>query len=110
VDLAAGSLNNTYGISAAAGFDGNDNFAIELAIPFDQLGITPVQGKPIACLFQINGVKQPRTPYDPERNSRRGMYGYPSRDYGYDRRPAVNKQNLAAGFWVKSILATKPNN
>lgn len=104
------SLKNSYGISAAAAFNGQDNFVIEFAIPFSQLGISPVAGQQIACLFQLNGVKQPRTTYDPNRNSRGGMYGYPSRDYGYDRRPVVNRQNLTAGFWVKSILTTRINN
>lgn len=101
------SLENSYGISAAADFDTQGNFVVELALPFNLLGIAPGSKQEMACLFQINGVKQPRSTYDPNRNSRAGMYGYPSRDYGYDRRPIVNKQNLTAAFWVRSILATK---
>lgn len=104
------SLNNTYGISAAAGFNGQGNFVIELALPFNQLGISADKGQQLTCLIQLNGVKPPRSTYDPNRNSRGGMYGYPSRDYGYDRRPVVNKQNQTIAFWVKSILATKTNN
>jgi hypothetical protein len=100
------SLNNNYGLSASANFDGQDNFIIELAVPFSLLNISTAQ-RNIACLLQINGIKQPRSSYDPNRNARGGMYGNPSRDYGYDRRPPVNKQNLISGFWIKSTLATK---
>ena len=106
------SMKNTYGISAAAGFDTQDNLIVEVAIPFSHLGFTAEQNL-IACLIEINGVKPPRTAYDPyreERNRRNRMYGYPTRDYNFDRRPGVNKQNLATGFWIKSALAKNLNN
>lgn len=103
------SMNNTYGISAAAGFDKQDNFMIEIAIPLQLLEITADQSL-LACSIEINGIKAAKTSYDPYRDRRSGMYGYPSRDYGYDRRPAVNKQNLATGFWIKTTLAKNLNN
>ena len=106
------SLKNTYGISASAGFDTLGNLTMEVAIPFSLLGITPEQNL-IACLIEINGIKAPRAAYDPyrdERNRRNRMYGYPSRDYGYDRQPGINKQNLSTGFWIKSTLAKNLNN
>lgn len=101
------SLNNTYGISAAAGFDEQGNLTIEVAVPFEQLQITN-KATQLACLIEINGIKQVRSTYDPNRNSRNNRYGYPNRDYGYDRRPAVDKQLLATGFWIKSSLAKQP--
>lgn len=103
------SMTNSYGISAAAGFDNQDNMVLEIAIPLALLEITPEQ-KVIACSIEINGIKSARTTYDPNRDFRRGMYGNRSMDYGYDRRPAVNKQNLATGFWIKSTLAKQINN
>ena len=103
------SLANSYGIAAAAGFDKEDNLVLELAIPLQLLNITTDQ-KIIACSIEINGIKSARAVYDPNRDRRRDMYGNRSMDYGYDRRPAVNKQNLATGFWIKSTLAKKNNN
>jgi len=100
------SMSNTYGISAAANFDSEDNLTAEIAIPFSLLGITSGQDL-IALLVEINGIKQPRSAYDPNRDSRSGMYGYPNRDYRYDRRPITNKQNAATGFWIKSTLAKR---
>jgi hypothetical protein len=100
------SMNNTYGIGAAAGFDSENNLVTEIAIPLQHLGITN-NHESIAILIEINGIKQPRTAYNPNRDSRSGMYGYPNRDYRYDRRPLVNKQNAATGFWVKSTLAKR---
>ena len=103
------SLNNTYGISAAAGFDGKGQLIIEVAIPFDELKIN---GTPesIACLIEINGIRQPKTAFDPNRNSaRRDRFGNPNRDYRFDRQPAIDKQSLATGFWFKSNLAKNPN-
>ena len=100
------SIHNNYGISAAANLDAQETLIIEIAIPFQLLNIN-TQSQ-IACLMEINGIKQPRSTYNPNRDTRGGMYGYPSRDYDYDRRPAVNKQNLTTGFWIKTTLAKKP--
>ncbi|HUH33757.1 MAG TPA: hypothetical protein VLZ28_07365 [Daejeonella sp.] len=100
------SMDNTYGIAAAASFDSENNLIAEIAIPFHLLGITN-NHELIAVLIEINGIKQPRSAYNPNRDSRSGMYGYPSRDYRYDRRPVINKQNTASGFWIKSTLAKK---
>jgi hypothetical protein len=101
------SLNNTYGISAAANFDGQDKLVVEIAIPLALLEITP-DHKQIACLIEINGVKQARASYDPNRNPRSGIYGNQGRTY--ERRPPINKQNLATGFWIRSTLAKDLNN
>lgn len=100
------SMSNTYGVSAAANFDSEDNLVVEIAIPLHHLGITAGH-ELIAMLIEINGIKQARSAYNPNRDSRSGMYGYPSRDYRYDRRPVINKQNAATGFWIKSTLAKR---
>lgn len=103
------SMSNSYGISAAAGFDKQNNLVLEIAIPLQLLEISSDQ-KIVACSIEINGIKSPRAVYDPNRDRRRDMYGNRSMDYGYDRRPVVNKQNLATGFWIRSTLAKKNNN
>ena len=100
------SMNNTYGIAASAGFDSNDDFVTEIAIPLHLLGIS-TKHELIAVLIEINGIKQARSTYNPNRDSRRDMYGYPNRDYRYDRRPVINKQNSPIGFWIKSTLAKR---
>lgn len=100
------SINNTYGIAAAANFDSADNLVIEVAVPLQQLGITSSH-ELIALFVEINGVKQPRSAYNPNRDSRSGMYGYPSRDYRYDRRPVTSKLNASTGFWIQTTLAKK---
>ena len=102
------SISNSYGISTGAGFDDQNNFTVEIAVPFRLLEITPGQ-QAIACIIEINGVKQARAAYDPNRNSPRGMYGYPTRDYRLDRRPPVNKQNEATGFRIDYPLSKNPN-
>jgi len=101
------SLNNTYGISAAAGFDQDNHLIIEIAIPFNQLLITDPLS-PLACFIEINGIKQPRAVYDPNRNLRNSRYGNQNRDYGLDRRPTIDKQTIATGFWFKFALSARP--
>ena len=103
------SIKNTYGIAAAATFDAQDNLVIEIAVPLHLLEIT-TDHQPIACLFEINGVKAPRAAYDPSRDSRNTRYGYPTRGYGYERLPRYNKNNEPKGFWVKTTLAKNLNN
>ena len=100
------SLSNTYGISAATSFNSEDDLVVEIALPLHLLGITN-NHESIALLIEINGIKQPRNVYNPNRDARSGMYGYPSRDYRYDRSPVINKQNAATGFWIKSTLAKR---
>lgn len=98
------SIQNTYGISAAATFDSQENLVIEIAVPLRLLGVT-TDHQPIACLFEINGIKAPRATYDPNRDTRNTRYGYPTRDYGYERLPRYNRINEPTGFWVKTTLA-----
>jgi len=103
------SLQNTYGLSAAASLDVHNKLVIEIAVPLELLDIT-TDHQAIACLFEINGVKAPKAAYDPNRDSRNTRYGYPSRGYGYDRLPRYNKTNEPKGFWIKTVLAKNLNN
>ena len=103
------SIQNTYGIAAAATLDAQDDLIIEIAVPLHLLDIT-TDHQPIACLFEINGIKAPRAVYDPNRDSRNTRYGYPSRGYGYERLPRYNKSNEPKGFWIKTTLAKNLNN
>ena len=102
------SIQNTYGIAAAATFNEQEDLIIELEVPLRLLGIT-TDSQPIACLFEINGVKAPRAAYDPNRDPRNTRYGYPSRGYGYERLPRYNKNNEPTGFWVRTTLAKNLN-
>lgn len=102
------SISNSYGILTGAAFDSQNNFTVEIAVPFRLLEITPNQ-EAISCLIEINGVKQVRTSYDPNRNSSRGMYGYPTRDYRLDSRAPINKQNEATGFRIEYPISKNLN-
>ena len=103
------SLQNTYGLAAAGSFDADNKLVIEIAVPLQLLDIT-TDHQPIACLFEINGVKAPKAVYDPNRDSRNTRYGYPSRGYGYERLPRYNRTNEPKGFWIKTVLAKNLNN
>lgn len=103
------SMQNTYGISAAANFDDHEQMTVEIAIPFHLLKITDTQN-PILCLIEINGIKPPKSTYNPDMTPRRNRRygGYDNRNYDYQRGPSIDKNLLSAGFWVKIILAKKP--
>jgi hypothetical protein len=51
------SIYNEYGIKAAVAYDSNGSFICELAIPFEQLGISLDKTKEIAYNFKVNGIQ-----------------------------------------------------
>jgi hypothetical protein len=51
------SIYNEYSIKAAAGFDEEDSFVSELAIPLKLLNISPANAKELAYNIKVNGVQ-----------------------------------------------------
>ncbi|MES2278807.1 MAG: hypothetical protein V4592_22440 [Bacteroidota bacterium] len=51
------SIYNEYGIKAAIAYDANGSLICELAIPFDQLGISLDKTKEIAYNLKVNGIQ-----------------------------------------------------
>jgi hypothetical protein len=112
------SLNNSYGIKAAAAFDSKDNLIQEIAIPIRLLGILPGRTEPVTYGIRINGFVGPAavqrrdmTNFDDMYGGRYGgrfgrnfdgMYGgMPNRNY-----PPV-KISTSTEFFIKSHLAIK---
>ncbi len=102
------SLQNTYGLEAAAGFESEDLY-IEIQIPLALLDI-PSRQEALACLIEINGIKPPKQVYNPNQYPRRNRRygGYDNRPYDIDRGPSIDRNLLPTGFWVKVPLATNP--
>jgi hypothetical protein len=74
-------LINTYGIKAAAKFDGNKVLTYELSVPLSQLNISPGQAKAIAYQIKINGAADPSddsSRYNDNRRVPGGNGGIPS--------------------------------
>jgi hypothetical protein len=112
------SLNNSYGIKAAAAFDSKDNLIQEIAIPIRLLGILPGRTEPVTYGIRINGFVGPAavqrrdmTNFDDMYGGRYGgrfgrnfdgMYGgMPNRNY-----PPV-RISTSTEFFIKSHLAIK---
>lgn len=102
------SLENTYGVEARATIDTTDALCAEIAVPFDQLGVTVRRTSKLAFNVKINGLIMPNN-----RGVNNGMsgrypsyrnpygYGYP---YGYgQQRPSKPREE--PGVWIVSPLA-----
>jgi len=95
------SLENNYGIQAAAKIDSSDNLCFEGALRLDQLGLT--NGKPFALNIKINGiVKLNYTSAGSMNQRRRYPYGYSD----YPRTRVVSREE--PGAWHLFSLASKP--
>ncbi len=97
------SLDNDFGISAAAGLDSLGRLIVEMKMPLErlQMGDLPDQ---IAFNIKINGVIIPgsggRSAYD---RGMYGRYGYPV----YRNNTPVSGPREESGVWVISKLATR---
>ena len=92
------SLQNNYGIKAAAGFDAEGNYTQEIAIPIKLLNIEN-PSDPLTYQVRLNGITQRNNNARPSVSS--GMYGRPVYT------PSLPKALAATEFYIKSQLATK---
>ncbi len=101
------SLQNSYGIRAAAAFDKDNNLVQEIIIPLSLLNLSSSGNDLVTYNIKINGVQSPAGLAPQRQVSQRqqmgGMYGgqYPQRNTQF------NKLLAATDFYIKSRLATK---
>ncbi len=101
------SLQNTYGIRAAASFDKNNNLVQEIIIPLSLLNLTTANSGEVTYSIRVNGLQAPSVAMNQRQNTQRqpmgGMYGnqFPSRN------SPMNKLLTSTEFYIKSRLATK---
>lgn len=101
------SLQNSYGIRAAAAFDKNGNLVQEIIIPLSLLNLSLTGNELVTYYIKVNGVQSAAGSMPQGQNNQRqsagGMYGgqYPQRNTQF------NKSLVASGFYIKSRLATK---
>lgn len=99
------SLQNTYGIRAAAAFHSQSSLVQEITIPLSQLNIDP-KADPVTYSIRINGLEIPSSQraIDPRRSMGYG-YGYPGQYYPV---PQVNRALAPTEFSFKIKLAQQP--
>ncbi len=101
------SLQNTYGIRAAAGFDKNGSLIQEIIIPLSLLNLSTSTMGEVTYNIKINGMQGPSAAMAQRQNNPRqqmgGMYGgqFPQRN------SPMNKLMSSTDFYIKSKLATK---
>lgn len=102
------SLQNTYGIRAAASFDKNNNLVQEIIIPLSLLNLSTADGVEVTYSIRVNGLQVPTERIINQRQTAQrqpmgGMYGsqFPPRN------SAMNKLLSSTEFFIKSRLATK---
>jgi len=101
------SLQNSYGIRAAAAFDKDNNLVQEIIIPLSLLNLSPAGNDLVTYNIKINGIQSPAGLAPQRQMSQRqqmgGMYGgqYPQRNTQF------NKLLASTDFYIKSRLATK---
>lgn len=101
------SLQNTYGIRAAASFDKNNNLIQEIIIPLSLLNLSTANASEVTYSIKVNGLQGPAVGMNQRQTAQRqpmgGMYGgqFPPRN------TAMNKLLTSTEFYIKSRLATK---
>ena len=100
------SLQNTYGIRAAASFDKNNNLVQEIIIPLSLLNLSTGNSGEVTYSIRVNGLRTPSPVVNQRQTTQRqpmgGMYGnqFPQRN------SAINKLLTSTEFFIKSRLAT----
>ncbi len=100
------SLQNTYGVRAAAGFDKDNNLIQEIVIPLALLNLSTSTSGEVTYNIKINGLPGPSASMARQNMPRQqmgGMYGnqFPQRNI------PLNKLQTSTDFYIKSKLATK---
>lgn len=101
------SLQNTYGIRAAASFDKNSNLVQEIIIPLSLLNLSTANSGEVTYSIRVNGLQTPAVAVAPRQTNQRqpmgGMYGnqFPQRN------SSISKLLTSTEFFIKSRLATK---
>lgn len=101
------SMQNTYGIRAAASFDKNNNLVQEIIIPLSLLNLSAGNSGEVTYSIRVNGLQAPPVAANQRQTSQRqpmgGMYGnqFPPRN------SSISKLLTSSQFFIRSRLATK---
>lgn len=101
------SLQNMYGIRAAASFDKSNNLIQEIIIPLNLLNLSTANAAEVIYSIRVNGLQVPSAAMNQRQTTQRqpmgGMYGgqFPQRN------SAINKRLTTTEFYIRSRLATK---
>ncbi len=102
------SLQNTYGIKAAAAFDKENNLVQELIIPLHLLNLKTEKQEQVVYQIRINGLVRPGAPTVQRPMNQRpmpnGMYGRP-----FPQNNQLSKALSPTEFNLRSTLATGSN-
>lgn len=104
------SLENTYGIRAAATFDQDHNLVQEIIIPIRLLNLNTDVTDPITYRIKINGIPEPPSRMSAQNDPRQrmgGMYGGGMYSGNFPQRLPQNKLLSSKEFYIKSSLATR---
>lgn len=105
------SLENTYGIRAAAAFDHNNNLVQEIIIPLKLLNLSADTTGPVTYRIRVNGIQEPPGRMAPGQADPRqrmgGMYGRGMYGGNFPQRLPQNKLLSTKEFYIKSSLATQ---
>lgn len=100
------SLQNMYGIRAAAGFDKENKLVQEIIIPLSLLNLSLSNPGDVIYNIKINGLPGPSANMSRQNMPRQqmgGMYGSPFPQ----RSMPLNKLQTSTDFYIKSSLATR---
>lgn len=102
------SVNNDYGIKAAATLNSEGQFIYEAAIPLKQLNLPPASAEELTINIKLNIPDRPprisklfESAYETRRRRNRG-------DYGPPQSRTVVSTTQPAGFWLRRTLAVAP--
>lgn len=96
------SLNNQYGIRAAAAVDKADALCYEAVIPFKRLGLNNLPQNDVAVNMKINGIIFRSVGSSVPMGRRYNPYGYGAfnNPYGYGSQPIRREPQPEPGLWT----------
>ena len=101
------SLQNTYGIRAAASFDKNNNLVQEIIIPLSLLNLSTLNDGEVTYSIRVNGMQGPAvTPNQRQIGQRQAMGGMNGSQFPM-RNSQMSNLLTSTEFYIKSRLATK---
>ena len=102
------SLQNTYGIRAAASFDKNNNLVQEIIIPLSLLNLSTPNGGEVTYSIRVNGLQGgPSVTANQRQTGQRQPMGGMNGSQFPTRNSPMSKLLSSTEFYIKSRLATK---
>ncbi|WP_411273903.1 hypothetical protein [Daejeonella sp.] len=101
------SLQNTYGIRAAASFDKNNFLVQEITIPLSLLNLSTSTSDEVIYSIRVNGLQAPQAAMNQRQTTQRQPMGGMNGNQFPPRNSPMNKLLSSTEFYIKSRLATK---